>query len=162
MQNTEKADLFQRRFGPAARAGDRACSTLSIIAAERLRNSFLAQAIFVPGIADIYGELLGSQGMFLCKLLLLDPQQAEVELSFGELLAVLYHRDGFLLVAVELEDPADGTRQLYINPRPKSEHFNFNSRELVSVYAIGPLATLPKSEHCLTCASRVRAPDPAT
>ncbi len=160
VQNTEKADLFQRRFGPSTTDGNRSCSTLSIIAAERLRNAFLAQAIFVPSIADIYQELLGSQGMYLCKLLRLDPQSPEVPLTFGQLLAVLYRRDGFLLVAVELEDPVDGTRALHINPRPRSEHFNFTSKQLVSVYAIGQVSTIPKSQPCMTCFSRAGTSSP--
>jgi hypothetical protein len=151
VQHSEKAALFQRRFGQQRQRDGQTCSTVSIIAAESLRNSFIAQAIFVPGISMIYRELLSEAGMYLCKLLVRERPTDDAWLTFGQLLSVLYERDSMLLLAVELQDPQGGHPRLAINPRPKSPDYTFPANHLISVFAVGHFAQVEKSPYCRDC-----------
>lgn len=153
VQNTEKAELFQRRFGRSSREASSPCHPISIVAAESMRNALMAQAIFVPGIDTIYRELLSEEGEEVCKLLVSEPVDPGIRLSFGQLLATLYQRDDLLLLAVELQDPVEG-RRLVVNPRHGSPDYTFNAGELVSIFAIGEYTNLPRATAaCPACFS---------
>jgi len=145
LQHDDKAALFQRRFGQ--RIGP--CGDVTVIAAEAMRNAFLAQAVFVPGIVAVYRELLGKAGVSLCKLLpeaVADPQ---LELDFGQLLSALYRRDGLLAVGVELDDAAG--RRVVVNPKAGSADFRFRAGDLAGLYALGDFARLPRAAACPGC-----------
>jgi hypothetical protein len=122
---------------------------VGVVAAEWMRNAFLAQAVFVPGILDIYGELLSQSGVCLCKLLPLEGFDPEQPLSFGELLTTLYRRDGLLAVAVQLRE---GDRQrVVLNPQPRSRDYFFTAGQVVSVFAAGPTTGLARASSCPGC-----------
>jgi hypothetical protein len=157
VQNTEKAALFQRRFGRRSPEASSPCHPVSIVAAESMRNALMAQAIFVPGIDTIYRELLSEEGEEVCKLLVSDPVDPGMRLSFGQLLATLYQRDDLLLLAVELEDPQEG-RRLVVNPRHGSPDYAFTAGDLVSIFAIGEYSSMPRAtEACPACFSSAEA-----
>jgi hypothetical protein len=147
VQNDEKAALFQRRFGDAG--GAHGCSTITIVAAETMRNAFLAQGVFVPGIFTIYRELLGQAGVYLSKLIPQGPA-TDAALEFGPLVSELYRREGLLLVAVELRD-ADGERQLAVSPTVKSPSYRFRRSDLLAAYVIGDPSRLIPGAPCAGC-----------
>jgi hypothetical protein len=157
LQSSEKAALFARRFRKARSGG---CPTVTVVAADGMRHSFLAQSVFVPGAVKIYRELLSAAGVRLCKLLPLhppaDPQQ---QLTFGQVQSVLYQRDGMLLVAVELEGP-DGRRQV-LNPRTRSPDARFTAGELVAAFAVGTFSHLPQSPLCPGCFEQAQTSAPS-
>jgi hypothetical protein len=132
VQDSEKASLLTRRFG-----GGNQKVKISVMAAEALRNSFLAQAVFVPGIMDIYAELLSQTGKSLGKMTIAPAKSMDqsVKITFGELLRTLYQRDKFLLIAVEISD-YNGVSRWVINPRPGSEWYVFTVGQMVSIFGI--------------------------
>jgi hypothetical protein len=169
VQSTEKAALFARRFSRTAAGG---CPVVSVVAADKVRNSFLAQAVFVPGSVGIYRELLNDRGLSLCKLLPAQTPDASAPLTFGQLLSVLYERDGMLLVAVELQDLPAGEmtdaprhRQVVVNPRVHSPRYRFTAGQLVSIFAIADFSVMEKAQRCSLCfrgSSAADAPRPVT
>jgi hypothetical protein len=154
-KQSDKATLFQRRFrDPVARQGT-GCPSVSIVAAESSRNAFLAQAVFVPGIVTIYRELLSQHGVYLCKLLPEPPPDPTAPLTFGQLLSVLYRRDGFILIGVELADSADRhDRRLVVNPAPRHQDYSFSAGQLTAIYAVGGFANARTGPLCPGCFAR--------
>jgi hypothetical protein len=152
IQSTEKADLFARRFSRTAVGG---CPTVSVVASDKIRNSFLAQSVFVPGSVSIYRELLNDRGLSLCKLLPAPGVDASTPLTFGQLLSVLYERDGMLVVAVELQETEGADvlshRRLVVNPRVHSPSYRFTAGQLVSIFAIADFAAIGRSRRCARC-----------
>ena len=131
VQSSEKAELLERRYGPRAAArGEHA----TVVGTERLRNSFLAQGVFVPGIAEIYDEMLSCAGHEVRQLKPVEQLGDEL-LDYGELLAGLYRRDGQILIAVELTD-ADGASRVVLNPKRRSEDYRFAGSRLRSIFTI--------------------------
>lgn len=160
--NTDKAKLLQRRFGSWTADGELrgTCHPVTIVPAERMRNAVMAQAVFVPGIATIYRELLGEAGHEVCKLLLDEEVDPEVRLTFGQLLTTLYARDGLLAIGVELHDPDEG-RRLVVNPRPRSEDYRFTAGEVAAVFAIGEYTALRRAGRpCPRCCTWTPDPPP--
>ena len=152
VNSSEKADLFRRRFGRPDTGGD-SCHPVTIVPAKRLRNSLVAQSIFVPGIASIFGDLLSESGQEICKLLVDrgdgDPEEAW---TFSELLVSLYHSHGLILLAVELCDPAGGNRRVAVNPRPREDDHRFTAAQLRSIFVVGDTADmLRRDAHCDHC-----------
>ena len=145
-QNTDKAALFERRF---ASAGPLSCGQVGVVAAEWMRNAFLAQAVFVPGIIGIYRELLSQAGVYLCKLLPTEVAAPEQSLHFGQLLATLFRRDGFVVVGVELEE--DGVRRVVVNPQPRSRDYTFKASQLVGIFAVGEFDRFTRTAPCPGC-----------
>jgi hypothetical protein len=144
-QHGEKAALFQRRFcQPGGRCGD-----VTVISAESMRNAFMAQAVFVPGIVTVYRELLSKAGVSLCKLLPQPTPNPHQTLTFGQLLSTLRRRDDMLAVGVELDD-AKG-RRVVLNPPPGSPDYHFKASELVGLYALGDFERLPQAPTCAAC-----------
>lgn len=142
VQSTEKAELFERRFGRTGSRAGKDCRPVSFVPAERLRNALLAQSVFVPGIADIYKELLCETSQEICRLLISgcpDPNQAW---TFSELLGAIYHRYGLLLIALELQDPQGGNPRVVLNPRRRDEDYQFIAGQLLSIFAIGDIKEL--------------------
>jgi len=138
VNSTEKADLFRHRFGHPDSPSAQGCHPVTIVPAKRLRNSLVAQSIFVPGIANIFSDLLSESGQEICKLLVdhngADPDQLW---TFSELLVSLYHTHGLVLVAVELTDPDGGDRRVVVNPRPRGDDYRFTAGQLLSIFAVG-------------------------
>lgn len=160
VQSTEKAGLLIKRFGRESRAADRSCYPISIVPAERMRNGLLAQGVFVPGIDLIYRELLSEAGQEVCKLVVTEPVDPAVTLSFGDLLATLYRRDRLIPVAVELLD-GNGARRVVVNPRRRSDDYRFRAGDLVGVFAIGEYDDQPRaSGACGGCKFVGRTPAP--
>ncbi len=149
VQNDEKAALFQRRFGE--RASATSCSAITIVAAETMRNAFLAQGVFVPGIFTIYRELLSQSGVYLSKLVPTEPGQDETTVAFGPLAVELFRREGLLLVAVELADPESGEPRLAVSPSPRSRSYRFRLSELRSAFVIGELEGRARAVPCRGC-----------
>lgn len=147
VQNDEKAALYQRRFGDAG--GAHGCSTITIVAAETMRNAFLAQGVFVPGIFMIYRELLGQAGVYLSKLIPQGPA-TDATLEYGPLVSELYRQKGLLLVAIELAD-SGGERRLAVSPTPKSPSYRFRRSDLLAAYVIGDPSTLVPGQPCPGC-----------
>ncbi len=146
VQSNEKARLFSRRFAePESGKGDK-CLPVAIVPAERLRNSILAQAVFVPGISNIYRELLSDTGQEICKLLLQPPAEPDARWTFGDVLTTLYQRDKLLLLAVELQGEDEERTRMVVNPGRKDPDYRFRAGDLCGVYAIGDKARLPKAE----------------
>jgi len=151
VQSTEKADLFQRRFVEQTQEAAGWCHSLSVVAAERVRNAVLAQSVFVPGITALYRELLSETGHDLLKLLVRGTDDPSATLSFGQLLTGLYRRDGLLVLGVELVD-REGNRRLVVNPAADGDDYRFSASELVGVLAIGDARRLPVApEPCDDC-----------
>ncbi|MCA9667868.1 MAG: hypothetical protein KC503_19855 [Myxococcales bacterium] len=147
VQSSEKAQLLERRFRQRRepRPGGSVTWT-TIIAAEHMRNAFLAQGVFVPGISSIYSELLCNPGYELCQLEVhaVDAEAlaaSNEDLDFGQLLAELYQRERLILIAVELEDD-DGHRQVVVNPPVRSHEYRFPAAALRSVFAVGDIELL--------------------
>lgn len=147
VKNTDKATLLSRRFGDS----DGICHPITVVAAESMRNALMAQAVFVPGIAAIYRDLLGGTGQQICKLLVTSSDAVGGALTFGQLLCDLYHQRGMVILAVELEG-ADRKRRLVINPHPKSEDYHFQGEQLRSIFALADPALLGRADQpCEGC-----------
>lgn len=164
VQSSEKANLFRKRYGEPVPGEPEACHPVAIVPAERLRNALLAQAVFVPGIAAIYRELLSEAGQEIRRLLV-EPRAEEGEVwTYGALLTQLYREHGLLLLAVELRrDPApgepEGRTRLVVNPQPRDDHYRFAAARLQGVYVIGEANYLPQNiEPCSNCPARPPAP----
>lgn len=65
VQEPGKGDLLEHRFRPGA--GEQV-ERFSVMPTEKLRHFLLGQAVFVPGIAQVYAELLCEAGEELVKL----------------------------------------------------------------------------------------------
>jgi hypothetical protein len=133
----EKAKLFEGRF---ARDEGKAGPSITIVSGETLRNSFLAQSVFVPGCDQIYSELLSDQGSEICRLVFrkpLPPDLAGATVSFGQLLTAVYRRDGLVAIAVDLFDESGSERRMVINPKPRSKDYQFQIERIHSLLAIG-------------------------
>ncbi len=153
VQSTEKARLFHRRFAQAEAGQSGSCLPVAIVPAEQLRNSILAQAVFVPGISGIYRELLSDTGQEICKLLLEAPPGPDVTWSFGQLLTTLYERDKLLLLAVELQEPGESQPRIVVNPGRKDPDYHFRAGAVRGVFAIGDKSRLKKADDpCEGCA----------
>ncbi|MFH1132844.1 MAG: ion transporter [Pseudomonadota bacterium] len=133
VMSTEKAQLFERRFATIDRSS---CCPITIVAREGMRHAFLAQSVFVPGIASIYRELLSEQGNEICRLLFCGNYSPDTPLNFGQLLSVLHERDGLILLGVELIDE-EGGPHLVVNPSPRSDDFSFRAQDIRSLFAVG-------------------------
>jgi hypothetical protein len=136
VRSVEKAELLQRRFGRSASPGD-AGPRVTVVPAERVRNALMAQAIFVPGIGEIYQEMLSIEGHEICTLEPLPGSRDNGMLSFGSLLQALYQREQMILVAVELFDEGEGSTRVVVNPAPWSAAARFPARQLRRIFAIG-------------------------
>ena len=158
VNSTEKADLFRRRFGHPDPPSMQGCHPVTIVPAKRLRNSLVAQSIFVPGISNIFGDLLSESGQEICKLLVdrdgVTPEDFNPDQlwTFSELLVSLYHSHGLILVAVELTDPHGGNRRVVVNPRPKEDDYRFTLGQLQSIFAVGDTLDMARrSTPCEEC-----------
>ena len=135
--SSEKAELFRNRFGRPDSPSAQSCHPVTIVPAKRLRNALVAQSMFVPGIANIFSDLLCESGQEICKLLVdqngADPDQSW---TFSQLLVSLYHSHGLLLLGVELWDPAE-ERRVVVNPQSRVEDHRFTEAQLQSIFAVG-------------------------
>ena len=155
VQSTEKAELFQRRFSRPDDAAGHGCRPVTIVPAKRMRNAILAQSVFVPGIVNIFSDLLCESGQEICKLIVdragLAPDEDQ-QWTFTQLLAALYQQDGMVLVGLELEDAEGGNRRVVVNPRAKEEDYSFTLGQLVSIFALGDTEEMgASSSHCAGC-----------
>ncbi len=162
VQSTEKAELFQRRFARPAAGTRSPCHPVVVVPAERLRNSLLAQSVFVPGLGSIYQELLGEAGQEVCRLLVQGAPAPDDRWSFTRLLGEVHRQLGLLTLAVELQDPGGGNRRVVVNPRRREADHSFLASQLVSLFAVGDLSRLPPgAEPCPGCfAAAGRGCDP--
>jgi hypothetical protein len=151
VQNDEKAALFQRRFQDHGRPSPTSCSRITIVAAETMRNAFLAQGVFVPGIVTIYRELLSQSGVYLSKLILEDASETVV--SFGTLMLGLFRHQGLLLLAVELKDLETGQPRLVVSPAHRSREYRFRLSDLLSAFVIGETKAVAPAHPCPGCFS---------
>jgi hypothetical protein len=158
VQNGEKAALLEKRFGHATGG----CHPVSVVSAEAMRNALLAQGVFVPGIDIIYRELLSEAGQEICKLVVVsEPEDPEMVLTFGDLLTTLYQREGLIAVAVELSD-RDG-RRVVVNPPLRCDDYRFRVGDIAGVFVVGEYNDLPRAKHpCVGCPtlSSEREPEP--
>ncbi len=143
VSDPEIGELLEQRaatWSPAG-ASTRSCT---VISRERARNEFIAQAIFVPGIAGIYEQLLSETGEDICRLLFQPGDQPPpgATVTFRQLLYLLYQRDRLILLGVELHDRTSGTRTFHLNPRPGDDGFVFRLDDVVSVCAVGDTRVL--------------------
>jgi len=156
VQSTEKANLLQNRFCQPREVGPR-CQSVSIVAAESMRNALLAQGMFVPGIDLIYRELLSEVGQEISKMVVTDAVDPAQRLTFGDLLSALHSRDGVMLIGVELEQ--HGQRRVVVNPHPRSDDYHFPAGDLAGVFVIGEYSKLPKAtRNCPGCPGRSPPP----
>jgi hypothetical protein len=154
IHDPDKAELLERRASSPGEGGGR-CRALTVLSGEWIRNEFLAQAIFVPGIAAVYRRLLARPGERLGRLLPDPPADPGAELSFDELFRTLYARDRLLLLGVEVFDRASGRATLAMNPRPGEPFHRFRLGDLVAVSVVGDLDRLPPPEGpCRECLRR--------
>jgi hypothetical protein len=156
VQSAEKAKLLSRRFSDDRQAAQLGCKSVSIVPAESMRNAIVAQGVFVPGITPIYRELLSAAGPEIAKLLVTRATDPQAVINFRQLLTTLYHRDGVIPLAVELEQP-DGSHRLVLNPRRGGEDHRFRVGAITSVYAVGEHTDLPRASR--TCPGCCAAPD---
>lgn len=129
--DSEKATLFEARFGARAAPKER---DVVVLSAEQLRHAVLAQAVFVPGSDAIYSQLLGHGGPELVRLRL-RPVEHDATLDFGQLLEALT-KSALLPIAYELAS-SDGGTQLIVNPARDSPGYRFQLGDLGAVFAIG-------------------------
>jgi len=135
--------LLEDRFGPLARR--RIARPPTIIGVESMRNAFLAQGVFVPGIATIYSELLSNVGHEVCQLQVASTV-GPGELTFGELLARLYRRDRMIVIGIELVDP-DGRPRVVVNPKRGERDYRFAAGALRSVFVVADHQRLSGHAH---------------
>lgn len=154
VNDPEKGDLLEKRAVEASRESRR-CRTVTVLSRERIRNDFLAQAIFVPSIASIYGQLLSETGQEICRLLPDwkaydgDPDQV---VNFPEMVQALYRRERIILVGIELFDEKKHARKLYINPGMGEEGHAFRLGDLIAVCVVGDTEAFEtKAKHCIHC-----------
>lgn len=139
VQSTDKAELFRRRYGRSEGwCGRRGPWPVAVVAAEKLRNALLAQAVFVPGIAAIYRELLSHGGQEIRRLHHHHRGDSDEVWTFTELLYHLYERRGWLLLGLELEPPeGEDHPVVVVNPRPRDDHYRFRAADLRGVFVVG-------------------------
>jgi hypothetical protein len=148
-----KGELLEKRAERAC-ADTHRCPQFTVVSKERIRNHFLAQAIFVPGIASIYHQLLSEQGQEICRLL---PDFKGVDpgalLTFRETAHALYrHEPRLILFGVELRSGENGERELILNPQPGEQGFQFRAGDLVAICAVGDTDEFPrKGKRCMNC-----------
>jgi len=152
ISDPDKGDLLDRRAETANLNAHR-CPQFTILSRERIRNHFLAQAIFVPGIASIYHQLLSETGQEICRLLPdwkgADPDRI---VEFPDLLYTLYRRDGVTLFGVEIFDEETETRRLVLNPRRHERGFRFRLGDLIAILCVGDTENFErKGKRCLYC-----------
>ena len=146
-------ELLEKRAERACTDTHR-CPQFTVVSKERIRNHFLAQAIFVPGIASIYHQLLSEQGQEICRLLPafkgVDP---ETLLTFRETAHALYRREPrLILFGVELRSGENGERELILNPQPGERGFRFRAGDLVAISAVGDTSEFArKGKRCMNC-----------
>ncbi|MHC5079474.1 MAG: ion transporter [Planctomycetota bacterium] len=153
VSDPDKGDLLEKR-ALAVSPDSRRCRQFTVLSRERIRNHFLAQAIFVPGIASIYNQLLSETGQEICRLLpVWKGIDRDAEVTFREMVHALYQRKPqLILFGVELLDEKTGVRELYLNPRSGEPGFRFNLRNLIAVCAVGDTSHFPrKGKRCLNC-----------
>lgn len=118
-----------RRFVDAERCGFAGPDMLrlSLVSTERIKNYFMVHSAFVPGVTELYEELLGEGGQDLVRLDPPPPDRAAGSIGFGELVAALEPRR-VIPVALELDDGA-----VILNPEPER---TFALKEIRAVYAM--------------------------
>ena len=113
-------EQVQRAFARAGREAPR----LTLVSTEQVRNYFMVHSAFVPGINEVYGQLLGARGQDLIRLPLAQLDGASVtmrELSRG------LREHACIGIAVELSDG-----ETVLNPVADEPY-----DDVVAVYAIG-------------------------
>jgi len=153
VQNGEKAALLGKRFGHATGG----CHPISVVSAEAMRNALLAQGVFVPGIDIVYRELLSEKGQEICKLVVVsEPEDPDLVLTFADLLTTLYQREGLITVAVELSD-REG-RRVVVNPPHRGDDYRFRVGDIAGVFIIGEYNDLPRAKNpCGGCPTLSRS-----
>ncbi|MCC6747405.1 MAG: hypothetical protein IT371_07085 [Deltaproteobacteria bacterium] len=136
VQRAETARLLERRFPASHAESAPAKSGVTVLPAESVRNAFLAQAVFVPGIGEIYDELLSARGQEICRLAVFGPVAPETQLTFGQLLRTLPRRDGVVPLAIELQQESEAPLRLVFNPDSRSPEYRFLASELRAVYVL--------------------------
>jgi hypothetical protein len=133
IRNEPKAALFERRF--ANQPSESEELHVTVLPIERLRNAFIAQSVFVPGISAIYDALLCEKTQPLCRLVVQRCPEPQRDIDFGELTAELSRHNALVPLAIELST-ASG-EQLVVNPLRESDAYRFPAGLLCAVYAIG-------------------------
>ncbi len=130
VQDHVKAEVLARRFAQLPESLRATGVSIDLVSMDRLRNQFLAQAVMVPGITDILGELL-SQGSDQLARLVPDGPLPDDTVDFQELTRRCQAANQGLPLAIELEG-----RPPSVSPTPDDPSFRFRLSELRSVYLI--------------------------
>jgi hypothetical protein len=118
--------LFHERFATAG-------GGVSVVAAEALRSSILAQGVFVPGLFPIYEDLFGAHEVSLSWRQPAAP--GACALTFDGLHASLLQRERLVLLGVEVQ--GKGGRRLVINPGPDTPEASFDAADLRGMLVVG-------------------------
>ena len=128
---SEKGELVEKRFKTARDRRVRALST------QKIRTYFMAQSCFITSIWDVYNELLRSEGMDFCQVVLRDPKG---KAAFSELLET-FASHGVILFGIELIEYS-GDSPIIINPSTKKGEEKIDLANIKQLYVIGDTDTI--------------------
>ncbi|MFC2171233.1 ion transporter [Acidobacteriota bacterium] len=132
-----KGDLLERK-GKEIFAERKECPAFTVLSIERIRNHFLAQAVFVRKIVDIYRDLLCESRQEIFRIV---PDwtggDLDQKIGFLDLLNTVYSRERLILIGVEILNPETGCRQLCLNPEPGDPGYRFRLGDLATLCVVG-------------------------
>ena len=123
LSSPEKGARLRDQVARAFVAADRVAPRITLVSTEQVRNYFMVHSAFVPGINDVYGQLLGERGQDLIRIPLRGGPRT---VSFRELHRAL-RRQHRIAIGLELE-----SSEVVLNPDADRAY-----DAVVAVYAIG-------------------------
>lgn len=107
---------------------ERKCVRLTLVSTELIRNYFMVHSAFVPGVTELYDELLNESGQELLRLDVMGHGGLDAEsLTLGDIMALLMP-EGILPVGVELKDG-----QVLLNTGPDE---SFDGRQVLAIFCV--------------------------
>jgi hypothetical protein len=140
MRDPVKSDLLEARLDQLAGPGRE--SRFTIISSERLRNQFLVQNLFVPGLSAVLLDMLETSGQHLCRLLPTSPGGAgrpSGEVDAWELARHLLVARGLVPIGIE-RVASSGQLETVLDPGQLAPGHRLPWSSVSALYVLGEVA----------------------
>lgn len=140
IQEPGKGDLLEHRLRALRREqGGGGADRSAILSTEKLRHFLLGQEVLVPGVAQLYEDLLRETGDEVVKLVPPEGAGGSGELGFPELAAALAPRR---LIPLAVELTGEDGPQTCVNPAEGEPGHRFRLEQLTGVFALADVDRL--------------------